>query len=131
MASTHVMRGGRRRYVLDAAIAELQQVDAREQVLAAAEQDRRDSEVQLVDEAGAQVLADRRRPATQAHVFPIGSVDRPLERLVDAAGNEMGGTLPGVGRREDRSRFRHNGSWRRASASLSRDSLACEPLIYK
>jgi hypothetical protein len=45
--------------------------------------------VDLVDETRAQVLLDRVRPAADAHVPSAGGLACPLERLVDAAGDEM------------------------------------------
>lgn len=45
-----------------AAVAEARQVEAGEQVLAAAEQDRRDGEMELVEEARDQVLPGRAAP---------------------------------------------------------------------
>ena len=56
---------GNRRVAL---IPERAQVDAGEQMLAGAEQDRPEREVQLVDQAGAQVLPDRRDAAAEADV---------------------------------------------------------------
>jgi hypothetical protein len=53
------MRGVRGRHVFRALVAEFQGVDAAEQVLSGAEEDRRDCEVHLVDQAFPQVVPDR------------------------------------------------------------------------
>jgi hypothetical protein len=62
-----------------------QQVGHREQPLAPAQQDRRDGDVQLVDQVGTQVLLDRVGAAANAHIHSPGCVARPLQRLVNTA----------------------------------------------
>src|SRR5262245_16366035 len=76
-------------FVLRAAVAEGSQVEVREQVLAPAEHDRRDGDVHLVDEARLEVLADRAHAAADAHVLAAGRLARQIERLLNAAGDEV------------------------------------------
>ena len=70
-------------------------VNPLEQPLAAAQQDRGDGEVQLIDEAGAEILLDRVRSAADAHVFAVGGFLRPVQGLVDTAGDEVEGRAAG------------------------------------
>src|SRR5690606_29396836 len=57
--------------------------------LAAPEQDRRDREVHLVDEARLQILADRGDTAAYAYVPAVGHRSSPLARRLDPVGDEM------------------------------------------
>jgi hypothetical protein len=52
-----------------ARVAKSPQVETSEQVLALAEHDGRNGEVELVDEAGAEILANRGHAAAQAYVL--------------------------------------------------------------
>ena len=70
-------------------VAERVEVEPGEQRLAAAQQHRRQREVQFVDQACLQILAHRRHAAAEAHVAPAGRLARAFERIVDAAGDEM------------------------------------------
>lgn len=72
-------------------VAERVGVDAVEQVLAAAEQHGRDGQVQIVDEAGLDVLADGGGAAAEADVFAFGGGPCLFERGVDAVGDEVEG----------------------------------------
>ena len=82
----HVRRAGRG-HVLGALVAELGQIKAREQIFTLAEQDRRDGQVQLIDQPGLQVLPHRRDAAADPHsafkinklaptLFPVPSPHR-------------------------------------------------------
>ena len=62
------MRDGRRAGVLDRVEGGERSVEVVEQALTAAEQHRRDRDVQLVDEPGAKVLPDRRGAAAEPYV---------------------------------------------------------------
>jgi hypothetical protein len=64
-------------------------VDSREQALARPEQDGRDGEVHLINEARLQVLPDRRHTAAESHVLTPGGVAGALQRFVDAADDEV------------------------------------------
>src|SRR5262245_49812608 len=84
------VRGGAgARLVIDTFVAQRAQIHPREDALPASQQRRRDDEVELVDQAGAQVLADRGDPAAQADVAPRRGFLRLLERSVDSFGDEM------------------------------------------
>src|SRR5258706_13115146 len=56
-----------------------------EQALAAAEGDRRNDDVEFVDDAGVGPLADHVGPASDAHVLRPGSLFRAIDRLLEAA----------------------------------------------
>src|SRR5882762_4102705 len=58
-------------------------------MFAAAEQNRRDRKVHLVDEARLQILPDRRDTAADPHVAAIRRFARTLERHVDALGDKV------------------------------------------
>lgn len=85
------MRGLLRGRELGACISQGPQVDALEQRLAAAEQHRRDGNVQFVDQAFAKVLPDRGRAAADAHILSGRRHPCALERLVDASSHEVKG----------------------------------------
>src|SRR4051794_40815967 len=70
-------------------IAERRPIETGEQILAFAEQHRRYGEMQLVDEARLQILADGGDAAADADVTAGGGLARPIERFADAAGDEM------------------------------------------
>ncbi len=48
--------------------------------LNASQQDRRDSDVQLIDEARTKILLDSVRSAANAHIHSVGCVARPVKR---------------------------------------------------
>ena len=79
--------------VLDALVAQRAHVDAVQEMLAGAEQDGRDRQVQLVDETGAQILPDRGYASAQPDVAAGRRILRLLQRGVDAAGDERN-TVP-------------------------------------
>jgi len=54
-----------------------------EQSLSPAQQDRRDSDVQLINEAARKILLDSVRSAANAHIHSVGCVARPVKRLVN------------------------------------------------
>ena len=83
------MRDRRRHDELDALVAVGDALEVVEEALATAEEDRHDRDVQLVDEAGAQVLLDGRRAAAEPDVVAAGRVDRLLERGLDAVVDEV------------------------------------------
>src|SRR5947209_12746038 len=58
-------------------------------MFAAAEEDGRDDEVQLVEQAGGEVLADRRGTAADAHVLLSRGLLRLLERRLDPVRDEV------------------------------------------
>ena len=64
-------------------------VEVVEQSFSAAQQHRRDGDLQFVDQAGPEVLLDRRRPAGDLDVLAAGRVERPLQRGVNAVGDEV------------------------------------------
>src|SRR4030095_8601967 len=60
-----------------------------EQSLSPAKQDRRDSDVQLIDEARTKILLDSVRSAANAHIHSLGCVARPVKRLLNTARDEV------------------------------------------
>src|SRR5689334_8045843 len=74
---------------LNAFVSQSARVDPLEQSLSPAQQDRRDSDVQLIDEALTKILPDSVRSASDAHIHSVGCVARPVKRLVNAARDEM------------------------------------------
>src|SRR5207249_4291854 len=62
------VRRGRRRHMLGARIAQRRQVHPRKERLTTAEQDRRDRDMHLVDEARLEILAHRGRPAADLDI---------------------------------------------------------------
>ena len=74
--------------VFGAFISERTQIDVVQQVLAGAEQHGTHGEMHLVDQAGAEILPNRRHAAADAHVALAGCGLRLLERRVDAVGDK-------------------------------------------
>jgi len=68
---------------------ELVEIDSLEEMLAFAEENRRDGEVHLVDVAGEEKLADGRNTTADANVFFAGSFGRLLEGRVNTRGDEV------------------------------------------
>jgi hypothetical protein len=60
-----------------------------EQSFTSAQQNRRDCDVQFIDQTRAQMLLNRVGTTTNAHVQPIRCLARLLERLVNAVRDEM------------------------------------------
>jgi len=86
----HDVRNGTRAWdVFEILVAERAYVDPVQQMLSGAEQDGRDGELHLVDQAGAQVLSNRGNAATQSNVETVRGVSCPLERRVNTIGYEM------------------------------------------
>src|ERR1043166_8640808 len=81
-----------------ALIAQGPEIEAVQQMLAGPEQPRCDRQVQLVDEPGFEILADRRHAAADLDILPLGCHPRPLQRLADTAGDKV----------EDRTAFHLN-----------------------
>src|SRR3954453_19101295 len=73
---------------LHALVAERAQVEAVEQLLAAAEEDGRDDEVQVVDQARLQELPDRRDASAKTDVLPLRRFTRLLQRRFDPVRDE-------------------------------------------
>lgn len=82
LALEYNMGGFLRGNELNAFIPQSAHVNPREQSLSASQQDRRDSDVELLDEARRKILLDGVRSAADAHIPSVGSVARPVERLV-------------------------------------------------
>src|SRR5437867_2281620 len=83
------MRGLLRRCKFNAFVSQSPQVDAFEQSLSTTEQDRRDSNVQLIDKALTKILLDRVGPTTNSHVSSGGRLSCPVKRLANAARDEL------------------------------------------
>ena len=62
-----------------------------EETFAAAEEDGHDRQVQIVDEAGPQVLLDRGHAAAEPDVGLAGGIGRPLQGRLDAVLDEVEG----------------------------------------
>ena len=83
------MGGFLRRNELNTFVSQSAHVNPLEQSLSPAQQDRRDSDVQLIDEARAKVLLDSVRAAANAHIHSVGCVARSVKRLVNTARDEV------------------------------------------
>src|SRR5258705_1831831 len=70
------------------AVAERRQVDAGEHRFALPEHDRRQGEMQLVDQVGAKILTHRLDAAADLHVATIGGELRLIQRRLDALAHE-------------------------------------------
>ena len=70
LAPEYNMGGFLRRNELNAFVSQSAHVNPLEQSLSPAQQDRRDSDVQLIDEASAKILLDSVRSAANAHNPP-------------------------------------------------------------
>jgi hypothetical protein len=77
------------RNIFGASITEFWQVDAGEKVLPAAEKDRGDGEVQLVDESCTKVLPNRGDAAAEPDILAAGSIGGALKYSADIVGNEV------------------------------------------
>src|SRR5262245_5314368 len=80
---------GRRRDVLGDFVPEGSDVDPVEQRLAGAQEDRREREVQLVDQARAPILLNRRDTPAEPHVLAGGGLACTRERVFDPARQEV------------------------------------------
>src|SRR6266545_5705812 len=83
------MRGLLRRCKFNAFVSQSPQVNAFEQSLSTTEQDRRDSNVQLINKALTKILLDRVGPTTNSHVSSGGRPSCPVKRLANAARDEL------------------------------------------
>src|ERR1700674_1167885 len=89
LAPEYNMGGFLRRNELNAFVSQSARVNPLEQSLSPAQQDRRDSDVQLIDEAGTKILLDSVGSATNAHIHSVGCVARPIKRIVNTARDEV------------------------------------------
>lgn len=78
-----------RRDGLHAFVPERPQIDRIEQRFSSAKQDRRDSDVQFIDQALAKILPDRMRSAADAHVLAGSGFPRLVECVANACGDEV------------------------------------------
>src|SRR5258706_6568578 len=83
------MGGFLRRNELTAFVSQSAHVNPLEQSLSPAQQDRRDSDMQLIDEARTKILLDSAGSAANAHIHSLGRVARPVKRLVNTARDEV------------------------------------------
>ncbi len=83
------MGGLLRPHELHAFVSQGSQVNPFEQSLSSAEQNRRDCDVQLIDQARTKILLYGIGPTTNSHVQPIRCLARLVKRLVNAACDEM------------------------------------------
>ncbi|BFO20917.1 hypothetical protein SHKM778_73050 [Streptomyces sp. KM77-8] len=88
------MRGQRRVEHLDG--IEIEDLDAVEQALAAAEQDGCDVEDEFVDHAGAECLPNRRSAPGDVHASAVGGFQRLRVGGVEAFGDEVEGGPPSI-----------------------------------
>lgn len=70
-------------------VAELRSVKAFQKGFSGAEEDRREGQVHVIDEPGAKVLPDGGNSAAHADIAAVGSVNRSLERSVNAIGDKV------------------------------------------
>src|SRR3984885_8747168 len=89
LAPEYSMGGFLRRNELNAFVSQSAHVNPLEQSLSPAQQDRRDSNVQLINEARTKILLDSVRSAANAHIHSVGCVARPVKRLVNTARDEV------------------------------------------
>lgn len=74
---------------LGAFVTQSAHVNPHEQSLSPAQQDRRNSQVQLVDETLTKILLDSVSSAANAHIHSAGGIARPVKRLVNTARDEV------------------------------------------
>src|ERR1700726_3571265 len=79
------MRGLLRRYEFNAFVSQSPQVNPFEQRLSPAEQDRRDSNVQFVNEALTEILPDCVRPTADPYVLSGSGLACTVESLANAS----------------------------------------------
>src|SRR5947199_71504 len=91
LAPEYNMGGFLRRNEPNAFVSQSADVHPLEQSLSLAQQDRRDRDVQLIDEARTKILLDRVRSTANAHIHSVRCVARPVQRLVNTAGDEVEG----------------------------------------
>src|SRR5580692_11466420 len=83
------MRGLLRRYEFNAFVSQSPQVNPFEQRFSPAEQDRRDSNVQFINEALTKILLDCVRPTADPHVHSGSGLASTVERLANASCYEV------------------------------------------
>src|SRR5437870_5277418 len=83
------MGGLLRRCKFNAFVSQSPQVNAFEQSLSTTEQDRCDSNVQLINEALTKILLDCVGPTANSHVSSGGRLSCPVKRLANAARDEV------------------------------------------
>jgi hypothetical protein len=83
------MGGFLRRNELNAFVSQSAHVNPLEQSLSPAQQDRRDSDVQLIDEARTKILPDGVRSTANTHIHSVGRVARLVKCLVNTARDEV------------------------------------------
>ncbi len=69
-------------------------VNARQKMLTNAKQDRGNGDVQLVDQASLEVLADRAHAAAQPYILTIGCCPCLFQGRLDAVGDKVEGGTP-------------------------------------
>src|SRR5258705_358172 len=89
LAPEYNMGGFLRRNELNAFVSQSAHVNPLEQSLSPAQQDRRDSDVQLIDEARTKILLDSVRSPANAHIHSVGCVARPVKCLVNTTRDEV------------------------------------------
>jgi len=82
MAPENNMGGLRRGHELITRVTRSEHVDAFEQPLSTAQHDRRNGNVQLINEAGTKILLDGVRSTANAHVLPFCRITRPVKCFV-------------------------------------------------
>ena len=75
--------------MLNAVVSQGAQVDAFEQPLPPAQQDRSYGHVHLIYETCAKVLLDGVRATSNTHIHPVRGLTGPVQRVLNAAGDEV------------------------------------------
>lgn len=83
------MRGLLRRYEFNAFVSQSPQVNPFEQRFSSAEQNRRDRNVQFINEALTKILPDCGRPAADPHVHCGSGLASTVKRLANASCYEV------------------------------------------
>src|SRR5437016_4789102 len=71
------------------------EIDAAEEMLTRAQQNRRDRKMHFVDQPGAQIVPDGGDAAAKADVLSVGGFEGALERVLDAIGDKVKGGAAG------------------------------------
>src|SRR5262245_29120356 len=93
------MRGIRRGHMLTARVAKLGEIDAAEEMLTRAQQNRGDRKVHLVDQTGPQIVPEGGDAAADADILAARGIEGALEHVLDAIGDKVKG---GAARHHDR-----------------------------
>src|SRR5262249_29983836 len=75
--------------MLAARVTKPGEIDAVEEMLARAQQHRRDRKMHLVDQTGTQIVPDGGDAAAKADILAAGGIEGALERGLAASGDEM------------------------------------------